>query len=520
MIMPKKRGIDISTWQGNIDAGKVKNSGIEFVILREGYRHTVDSRFFENVRKCKEAGLAIMGVYHFSYALNVEQAKQEAQSCVANIQKAGLGKDTIVFFDFEYDTVTKAKASGVTLGKVECNAHTKAFCETVESLGYKAGVYFNIDYYRNWYDHNLLEKYIKWLADWSGDADYPCSFHQYSSKGSVPGISGNVDMNYYFMIEDSAVEAGITANSVLDVARGWLGYSEANGKFKEILDTYNSHKPLARGYAIQTSDEWCDAFVSACAIKAGAVELIGTEVGCEKHIEIFKEKGIWIEDGSVKPEVGDVILFNWDDSTQPNDGHADHIGYVEQVYGNTIVCIEGNKGEKVDRRTINIGWGYIRGFARPKYTVNNSSAAPVTKKPVDEIANEVIQGAWGNGDARKEALTRAGYNYAEVQGRVNAILSGNAGMPKKSVDEVAKEVIAGKWGNGDARKEALTRAGYNYSEVQGRVNALVSVSKKSVDAVAREVIQGKWGVGEDRKNRLTKAGYDYSAVQSRVNALM
>ena len=327
-------------------------------------------------------------------------------------------------------------------------------------------------------------------------------------------------MNYYFMIEDSAVEAGITANSVLDVARGWLGYSEANGKFKEILDTYNSHKPLARGYAIQTSDEWCDAFVSACAIKAGAVELIGTEVGCEKHIEIFKEKGIWIEDGSVKPEVGDVILFNWDDSTQPNDGHADHIGYVEQVYGNTIVCIEGNKGEKVDRRTINIGWGYIRGFARPKYTVNNSSAAPVTKKPVDEIANEVIQGAWGNGDARKEALTRAGYNYAEVQGRVNAILSGNAGMPKKSVDEVAKEVIAGKWGNGDARKEALTRAGYNYSEVQGRVNALVSVSKKSVDAVAREVIQGKWGVGEDRKNRLTKAGYDYSAVQSRVNALM
>ena len=185
------------------------------------------------------------------------------------------------------------------------------------------------------------------------------------------------------------------------------------------------------------------------------------------------------------------------------------------------MCIEGNKGEKVDRRTINVSWGYICGFARPKYAANTSSVvAPVTKKPVDEIANEVIQGAWGNGDARKDALSAAGYNYAEVQGRVNAILSGNAGTPKKSVEEVAKEVIAGKWGNGDARKEALTRAGYNYSEVQGRVNVLVSVSKKSVDAVAREVIQGKWGVGEDRKNRLTKAGYDYSAVQSRVNALM
>ena len=521
MIMPKKRGIDISTWQGNIDAGKVKNSGIEFVILREGYRHTVDSRFFENVKKCKEAGLAIMGVYHFSYALNVEEAKQEARSCIANLQKSGLGKETIVFFDFEYDTVTKAAASGVTLGKVECNAHTKVFCETVESLGYKAGVYFNIDYYRNWYDHALLDKYIKWLADWSGDADYPCSFHQYSSKGSVPGISGNVDMNYYFVEESNTVKTGITANAVLDVARGWLGYSEANGKFKEILDIYNSHKPLARGYAIKTTDEWCDAFVSACAIKAGAVDLIGTEVGCEKHIEIFKEKGIWIEDGSVKPEVGDVILFNWDDSTQPNDGYADHIGYVEQVYGDTIVCIEGNKGEKVDRRTINVGWGYIRGFAHPKYAAGTSTVvSSETKKTIDEIANEVIHGAWGNGDARKNALTAAGYNYAEVQGRVNAILSGKAGVSKKSVDEVAKEVIAGKWGNGDARKEALTKAGYNYSEVQNRVNALVSSSKKSVDTVAREVILGKWGVGEDRKNRLTKAGYDYSVVQSRVNALM
>ena len=110
MIMPKKCGIDISTWQGNIDAGKVKNSGIEFVILREGYRQTVDSRFFENVKKCKEAGLAIMGVYHFSYALNVEEAKQEARSCIANLQKAGLGKETIVFFDFEYDTVKIGRA--------------------------------------------------------------------------------------------------------------------------------------------------------------------------------------------------------------------------------------------------------------------------------------------------------------------------------------------------------------------------------------------------------------------------
>lgn len=207
----KKKGIDISVWQGNIDAGQVKNSGIDFVIIREGYRQAVDSKFFDNVKKCREVGLAIMGVYHFSYALNTEQAEQEAHQTVANLEKAGLSKDTIVFFDFEYDTVTKAAASGVTLGKAECNAHTKAFCETVESLGYRAGVYFNIDYYRNWYDHALLDQYVKWLADWTGDADYPCDFHQYTSKGSVPGISGDVDMNYYFFDESSDVVTAETA---------------------------------------------------------------------------------------------------------------------------------------------------------------------------------------------------------------------------------------------------------------------------------------------------------------------
>ena len=97
--------------------------------------------------------------------------------------------------------------------------------------------------------------------------------------------------------------------------------------------------------------------------------------------------------------------------------------------------------------------------------------------------------------------------------------------PKKSVDEIAREVICGAWGNGADRKNRLTAAGYDYSAVQKRVNELCSnsansTSKKSVDEIAREVICGAWGNGADRKNRLTAAGYDYSAVQSRVNALL
>lgn len=94
---------------------------------------------------------------------------------------------------------------------------------------------------------------------------------------------------------------------------------------------------------------------------------------------------------------------------------------------------------------------------------------------------------------------------------------------KKSVDELAKEVIQGKWSAGDERKAKLTAAGYDYSAVQTRVNEMLSgkvQNKKSVDTLAREVIQGKWGAGDDRKNRLTAAGYDYYAVQNRVNELM
>lgn len=523
-----KKGIDISYHQGDVDFNKVKDSGIDFVIFREGYRTNIDSKFIGNVKKAKDAELPIVGVYHFSYALTVDEAKEEARVCIANVEKAGLDKDIVVFFDFEGDTVKKAADAGVILGPDECNAHTVAFCEEVKSLGYTPGVYYNINYRNNWYKLDVLDRYVKWLADWTGDADYECDYHQYSSKGCVPGIRGDVDMNYFY---DKTETTGVTAEDILNVARGWLGLSEDDGSFKEILDTYNKHKPLARGYAIKVTDEWCDAFASAVAIKANAVDLIGTEVGCEKHLAIFKKLGIWIEDGSVKPEPGDLILFNWGDKTQPNDGTADHIGYVEEVYDNTFATIEGNVGRKVSRRIIEVGWGPIRGFARPKYAkVEKPTTQPVEpapeptpepapspKKTIDEIAKEVIAGKWGNGADRKKALTEAGYDYDEVQARVTEILTGKSSV-KKTVDEVAKEVIAGKWSNGTKRRKALIAAGYDYDEIQAAVNRILC--GKSNEDIAKEVIAGKWGNGSDRRKALTRAGYDYDVIQEIVNKLL
>lgn len=95
---------------------------------------------------------------------------------------------------------------------------------------------------------------------------------------------------------------------------------------------------------------------------------------------------------------------------------------------------------------------------------------------------------------------------------------------KKSIEEIAKEVLQGKWGNGIDRKNKLTSAGYSYDVVQNAVNKLVSnktvITKKSVEQIAKEVIQGKWGNGEIRKQKLTAAGYDYNDVQKKVNELL
>lgn len=190
----------------------------------------------------------------------------------------------------------------------------------------------------------------------------------------------NMGQKYYnqYAKKTGGSVMGVTAQDVLNVMRSWIGFSEANGKFKQIIDLYNSHKPLARGYAVKYTDEWCDTTVSAAAIKAGAVDLIGTECGCEEHVKIFKNKGIWIEDGTITPQPGDIIVYNWDDNTQPNDGYSDHIGYVESVSGRTITAIEGNKGEAVGRRTLTVGNGNIRGYARPKYSGSSSTGSGVS----------------------------------------------------------------------------------------------------------------------------------------------
>ena len=148
--------------------------------------------------------------------------------------------------------------------------------------------------------------------------------------------------------------------------------------------------------------------------------------------------------------------------------------------------------------------------------LNGYSNTSTQKKTVDQLADEVLAGAWGNGADRKNRLTAAGYDYDAVQAAVNAKLGTTPA--KKSVDEIAAEVIAGKWGNGAERKAKLEAAGYDYITVQNEVNA--ELCNKSNEEIAREVVAGKWGNGAERRQKLTAAGYDYDAIQKIVNTLV
>ena len=146
-----------------------------------------------------------------------------------------------------------------------------------------------------------------------------------------------------------------------------------------------------------------------------------------------------------------------------------------------------------------------------------------TSTDIDTVANEVIQGLWGNGQERFDNLANAGYDAQAVQDRVNAILNDEtpSNSASSDLDSVAQEVLQGLWGNGQERYDSLTRAGYDAQAVQDKVNDLLNAGYiADLDTVANEVLQGLWGNGQERYDNLTNAGYNAQAVQDRVNELL
>lgn len=211
---------------------------------------------------------------------------------------------------------------------------------------------------------------------------------------------------------------GKFATSVVAQAKAWLGKNEADGSHKEIIDVYNSQRPLPRGYKVKYTDAWCATFVSAVAVKLGYTDIIPTECSCPKMIQLLKNIGAWVEDDAYVPKGGDLLFYDFDDNgAGDNTGGSDHIGIVEKVEGSTITVIEGNYSNSVKRRSIKVNGRYIRGYGVPKYDTEPVVDKPVEEKPVTKTevctveVNVLRKGAKGdNVKALQILLIGRGYS--------------------------------------------------------------------------------------------------------------
>nr|DAQ11653.1 MAG TPA: Endolysin [Caudoviricetes sp.] len=301
-----------------------------------------------------------------------------------------------------------------------------------------------------------------------------------------------------------------------DKSLGIAHYYCNRNTIARVIDTFNI------GY--HTGDWW-----SNC-------RSIGYEV-CES-MKVSDEEFLQNEDITLMQATEDLIYYGLPINTSTVRLHHE---FVPTTCPHRSMELHGNSTESVKEYFVN----RMRYFATLGNTVDEMlgqvsenptvqetvkeerTAQKSSGKSVDEVAQEVLQGLWGNGQERYDNLTNAGYNAQEVQDKVNSILNGEtpSNSASSDLDSVAQEVLQGMWGNGQERFDNLTSAGYDAQAVQDRVNALLSgeytqSNYTNLDDVANEVIQGLWGNGQERFENLTNAGYNAHEVQNRVNELL
>lgn len=254
-------------------------------------------------------------------------------------------------------------------------------------------------------------------------------------------------------------------DDIIRVAKSYLGTKGGSIAHSDIINIFNTVKPF--GYTAHKTDPWCSEFASACAIQAfgkkTAVKYFPLSAGCPSMINRAKQMGIWVENDAFVPKKGDFILYDWDDTAPKtnNKNNPDHVGIVENVKSGVITVIEGNYGDMVKRRKINVNGRYIRGFVTPHYEKIKSN---VVLKSDTEIVKEVLSGDWGNGTQRKTALTNSGYDYTKIQKEVTRIT------------KLTDRALKGEFGVGKDRVKAL---GADYDIVQWNINRLYDEKEKN-----------------------------------------
>ena len=168
----------------------------------------------------------------------------------------------------------------------------------------------------------------------------------------------------------------------VDAACSYYGLNETDGSHQIIVDLYNSIKPLPAGYRLSYTDAWCAAFVSAVAKKCGLLDIVFAECSCDRMIALFQKAGRWQENDGYKPQIGDIIFYDWGDGGAGNNtGSSDHVGIVVSVSGLTIKVVEGNISDRVGYRNILVDGKYIRGYGLPNFA--GKAAGAITSSAKD-----------------------------------------------------------------------------------------------------------------------------------------
>ena len=215
------RGIDVSNFQGTIDWNQVKAAGIEFAILKVGPVYgKPDSTFERNATECERLGIPY-GVYYYSYARSVADANKEADRTLAWL--GGHYPSLPIYYDLEDNYILQDP----NFSKDKLAQIAQTFCNRMEAVGFKSGIYANLNWFNNYLNSPSLNGYDHWVAQYNWRCDYAgsYSFWQYSSRGNVPGINGSCDMNYcfngsYLNVDDGKMHIQYEAH-VSNI--GWMG---------------------------------------------------------------------------------------------------------------------------------------------------------------------------------------------------------------------------------------------------------------------------------------------------------
>ncbi len=339
--------IDVSKFQGNIDWEAVAADGISQVIIRAGYRGygeagvlVQDPMFLTNLEGAASAGLEV-GVYFYTQAITEEEAIEEADFVLSILE--GFPLSLPVYYDIENVDYDKGRMDSAELTTEELTAHCDVFCSTIEAGGYDAGVYANKNWLTNYLNAaQLAEKYHIWLAEYKTKATYTGDYQmwQYSSKGQVSGISGNVDMDVNYSRKVSYAADGLTLAKIGDTA---VPVMSGDGTI-----SYRSSDPLVA--TVNRNGEVMAVGMGTARVTAvssnGSSDSIEITVASDTHVVLNYSTMLFTELGDTEVLVSNSDVFWSFSDTQVADIGED--GTVKAVGYGTAELIaedaEGNKG--------------------------------------------------------------------------------------------------------------------------------------------------------------------------------